>query len=122
MTMPLPKHRQQHFVESRHSDIRRQYWSLLSSFLMILATVSLLLTGFSWVINGLNAVFTHLANGSTTVLLLLVWMNEKYSPQPLINHRLRLQTRELAAEWANILYSIWAWVAVILLALNFCLS
>ncbi|EIC86397.1 hypothetical protein SPM24T3_03358 [Serratia sp. M24T3] len=95
---------------------------MLSSFLMILATVSLLLAGFSWVINGLNAVFTHLANGSTTVLLLLVWMNEKYSPQPLINHRLRLQTRELAAEWANILYSIWAWVAVILLALNFCLS
>ena len=97
-------------------------WAMLSPLLMTLAIASLILAWGSWELNGLNSPLTHFANGSATISLLLVGINEKFSPQPLINHRLRQQTHQLAIEWADAFYTVWAWVFIMLLTLNFCLS
>lgn len=96
--------------------------AVLSILLMTLMVVALVITGQSWGVNGLSATPTHIGNGSVAILLLLVSINEKFSPRPLINRRLRQQSRKLAAEWAEAFYGVWAWALVILLALNFWLS
>lgn len=118
MTMRL----EQYIESGSQTAIVQRIYSLLSLLLMTLAIVSLLLAWISWESYGLDAAPTHLANGAFTLLLLLVWINERFSPRPLIEYRLRQQVRALAKEGADALYTVCAWTAIILLAVSFCLS
>ncbi len=118
MTMHIEKY----VTPRRQTGIVRRFYTLLSLILMTLAVVSLPLAWISWEINGLDAAKTHLANGAFTLLLMLAGINERFSPRPLIEHRLRQQVRTLASQWADAFYTTCAWVMVILLAVSFCLS
>lgn len=113
---------EQYVAPRSRADIVRRCWTLLSPILMTLAVGSLLLAWISWERYGLDASPTHLANGAFTLLFMLVWINERFSPWPLIGRRLRQQTRRLAIRWADACYTTCAWLTVILLAVSFCLS
>ncbi len=97
----------------------RVLMTVLSSGLATLAMVGLLFALASWVQNGLASELNHRANGAATLLLLLLWVSEKYSPQPWINRNLRAQTRKLATDWAESLYTVIAGVTLILIAVAF---
>lgn len=118
----MTMHVEKYVTPRRQPGIVRRFYALLSLTLMTLAVVSLLLAWISWEINGLDAASTHLANGAFTLLLMLVGINERFSPRPLTERRLRQQIRTLAGQWADAFYTACAWITVILLAVSFCLS
>lgn len=97
----------------------RGFMAVLSLGLATLTMVSLLFALASWVQNGLASALNHRANGAATLLLLLLWINEKYSPQPWIDRNLRVQTRQLATAWAESIYTVIAGVTLILIAIAF---
>ena len=105
------------FVKSK-ARINVPWLSKISATSGSLALISMLFALASWAIKGLDNPLTHTANGVAVVLIILMIINEKYNPKPLLAKGLRIQPQAIAAVSTATFYAASSGSGLILLIMQ----